>query len=531
MNNVSGSGERDLLDIPNLLLLLAVASWCLLMWPLCTAGPLVLDEHGSYWIIDSDLPGSSLNRSLEYAAIPPLSSWLQEVFLNVLGKSEFAFRLPSALCALGAIVVCYLVGAASGCRLAGGLAACIIAWHPEAMDEVRIARCYGLVLLLGAVLMLALIRWQRSPDSFVWAISWSLAGAALIWTHYTAGLVVAVSGFAAAAFCLRAGSNFRPISRLTIAVLLQMGLCLPLVSAVVRLSEWGPYMNFSKADASVLDVIGPFWWAGLPAGYALKVLITRFGKASTNTTEHDIGEENSGSTVRSMAPYFLTAACALIPLIILTGLSSGEISSLSNPRYRIASAPAGACFAALLLSSSWKTAFPCGVAFLLIAWLCSPADPWTLKRLDSPADLDWRQLNAHLAERVEQEEPIFVLSGLVEGYLVPVFEADPVFMEYVACRVSRFYVETHHPRIAIPFRWDIRGTSDAYRERLKSWQNSSGSVWVACATDTDLNRFSMAGVELILESSGYEPVEIKTWPNATLIQYRYSRSDTYDSSR
>jgi uncharacterized membrane protein len=151
--------------VGRVLLAIACLSSVGLMVPMLTAGPLVLDEHGSYWMIDSDLPGTTLERSLNYTAIPPLSGWLQEAFLAVLGKTENVFRLPSAVCHLLAVIVIYLAGTSLRDRGLGGIAAMLLAWHPEAVDEVRIARCYGLVLLMASLVMWCTVRWLKfSPQ-------------------------------------------------------------------------------------------------------------------------------------------------------------------------------------------------------------------------------------------------------------------------------------------------------------------------------------------------------------------------------
>ncbi len=494
------------------LLCIASISWCFLMSPLLTAGPLALDEHGSYWIIDSDLPGTSLQRSLDYAAIPPLSSWMQQAFLTVFGKSEFIFRLPSALCALAAMGVCYQAGKELRDDRTGGLAAILVVWHPEAMDEVRIARCYGLVLLLGAVVLWATIRWYRTPRSAGWAVFWSLSATALLWTHYTSALLVATSGLFVAAGCFwRRDLSIPVLTRLIAAALLLSVMCAPLVPAILRIQGWGPFLNYSGAGASIGDVIGPFWWAGLPAGVLLAWAISR---------------ERSTSEVESLC---LTAACALLPLLILAVLSSGDMSSLANPRYRVAYAPAGVCFTALLLTSSkfWRASIPGTLTILVVAWSFSPGLPWLLGRLGSATDQQWRELNAHLVDISKPHEPILVQSGLTEGHLVPAFAEDELFMEYVACRVSRFYVEAPHERLALPFVWGPQSEIiDFYRNRMGAWRADSGTFWIACATDTDLNRNSLAGIQQVAEDMGFEAIETRVWPDATLIHFMCERSGT-----
>tara|TARA_R110002095_G_scaffold215072_2_gene208416 strand:- start:2966 stop:4423 length:1458 start_codon:yes stop_codon:yes gene_type:complete len=478
------------------------------MWPLFSGGPLVLDEHGSYWIIDSGLPGTSLMRSLDYAAIPPLSSWLQQVFLTVLGKSELTFRLSSALCALAAIFVSYLAGKELGSPLTGGLAALMVAWHPEAMDEVRIARCYGLVLLLGAVVIWATVRWLHTPGSMKAALFWSLAGAALLWTHYTSALLVMISGLAVAVSCLvRRDLSRATLSRLVVAAVLVIVLCLPLVPTILRLNEWGPILNYSGSSTSIWNVIGLFWWVGLPMGLIAMCMIarTRFPKAI------------------SQSGLWVIGACSLLPLLILAGLASGEMSSLANPRYRVAYAPAGACFVALLLTDSryWKVSIGAAIFVLIAVWSLSPVGPWELGRLGSPVDQDWWELNSHIAKNSEAGEPILVQSGLTESYLVPLFAEDRVFMEYAACRVSRFYVEKKHTRYALPYVWNPQtGVIDFYRKLLHGWTSNPGAFWVASATDTDLNQQSLDGIQAIAQEAGFVAIERRTWPSATLIHFQ-----------
>lgn len=494
-----------------LLLGLATCSWLLLMVPLFQAGPLVLDEHGSYWILDSDLPGSMLRRSLDHAAIPPLSSWIQSGCLALLGKSEWAFRLPSALCGLAGIWICYLAGKGLGDARTGGIAALLLAWHPEAMDEVRIARCYGLVLLLGAAVFRASDRWLKKPESWICALAWSLCSAALLWTHYTSALLVMISGLAVAGSCIRNGDlNARTLTRLAMAAVFTVALCVPLFPAVQRLREWGPLLNYSGSGAGLGDMFGPWWWAALPIGTA----------ASSLT-----GGIRSRREWR-LGAWGLAVACGLVPLLLLAWLSSGEMSSLANPRYRVAYAPAGACLAAMLLTASRRPvgAYVGMAVLLIVPWWWSPLTPWQTGRLGAQADREWRELNQVLAEQAEPGEPIVVQSGLTEGFLVPILAEDPAFLEYVACRVSRFYVESPHPRLALPFLWDPRtGIDEFYRERLAEWRSVPGTFWVACATDTDLNRNSLNGIQDLADQAGYESIKTETWSNATLIRYQVRR--------
>src|SRR5690606_34895473 len=107
--------------------------------------------------------------------------WLEQVFLALFGHSELVFRLPSALCYLATVILTWSVAWQLADRAAGGLAALLLAWHPL-VDEVRIARCYGLLMLLSAVLLWCTVRWRRDPRAWRWPLIWGVTAAGLMWT-------------------------------------------------------------------------------------------------------------------------------------------------------------------------------------------------------------------------------------------------------------------------------------------------------------------------------------------------------------
>lgn len=493
------------------------------MLPICFAGPLALDEHGSYWIMDSDLPGSLLHRSLGYAAIPPLSSWIQAGSVFLFGKSEFVFRLPSAVCFLGTIAVVWQLGKQLHSAECGALCALLMAWHPEAMDEVRIARCYGLVLLLSSVLLLITLRWQRSLMSFRWAPAWSLSAVMLLWTHYTSALLIISCAGVLIAACLARRRKARPAAlRLLVGFVPVLIGSYPLFESVQRLSEWGPYLNFSPDSPSLSSKVGAFWWAGIPTGIAVCLLLNWFPEVTAAAPQKISPDHKSRRW-----DLLLLLACSVLPIVVLTVLASGPMSSLANPRYRTAYAPATVCLFALIttLISPFRISTIAAAAALCIAWILTPLLPWQTGRLGAPADDDWYLLNSHLAVNATAGDPILVQGGLAEAHLVPLYVNDPVFMEYVACRVSRFYVEKKHRRYALPSVW--RGNLNVTRHfqgLLNDWKNTSQEFWLACATDTDLNRESHLGLQQLAVETGFDIVELHVWPNAVLQRFS-SRPD------
>ena len=491
------------------LLWVGCISMGLLFLPVVWAGPLALDEHVSYWMIDSELPAGMWTRCLDYGAVPPLSSLLQCLSISLFAKSEFALRLPSLVAAGLAIPLVYRVGQRLHGSLCGGVAACLLAWHPEVLDEVRIGRCYGLVLCLSTGLLLVTLRWREKPASLSRAMTWALVGAALIWTHYTAGLLVLVTWGAVAWSVLRCGDRRSALLGIACATGLTGLLCGPLWPALARLQEWSPYLNMQAPESPFWQTISSFWWLALPLGGVVAAILGRFGRGSDSTPAASLPWMSSGG--------WLMLACSLLPLVVFAVCAVGDMSSLANPRYRVAYAPAGAVWAAWLLSrsGSWKASTIGLLVTVCAAWSLMPLRPWQLGRLRSPADRDWQAINRSLATQASEGEPILVQSGLVESSLVPAYTSDPLFLEYAACRVSRFSVETPHPRWGLPFFWN-EPTQQAYAEMLTT--RASPVIWIACATDTDLNRSSLEGIRSVASHNGYQVTREDTYPHAVLLK-------------
>jgi hypothetical protein len=155
------------------------------------------------------------------------------------------------------------------------------------------------------------------------------------------------------------------------------------------------------------------------------------------------------------------------------------------------------------------------ILVLGVTWSLTDARPWELRRLGAPADVEWHNA-AHLIQMLGVTgEPVFVQSGLVESYLVPALFNDPLFLEYVGCRMSRFYLSSRHPRIGLPYFYE---TPPELAPALR--QMMSSRFWVAAATDTDLNRASLAGVEQLARSAGFKLDLERRGTNMTLLRYR-----------
>lgn len=490
-----------------IVLLLALASCTMLMLPMFPAVPLALDEYGTYWIA-GDGPLSPWKRSLNYENIPPLAPLIHRGFFRIFGESELTFRLPSALCYIGSVWLIWRLGREILDARFGSLLALTLAWHPALLDEVRIARCYGLTLLLSIFVLWAMLKWLHQPEGRWQPWAWTLGSAALIWTHYLNSALVILTSMALAWALFR--DSFGGKVRLLIAWLCLAGTSVPLWAPLVRMSVWGQYFGF-QTETQLTETISPFWWAGFPAAFLTSRLIRPQARSKPNS-----------KLSRPRASIFF---CAIVPMLVVVLCCRGDFASLANPRYRTSIEAAGICLWVFLIArnhSMKHSLIAVGIG-LLTCWLASETYPWQLKRLHASQSIQWKELAQHVDAHGKPGQTIFVQSGLGEAALLRDFFADPVLQDYVACRLGRFYLKSEHRRIGLPFVWDLSpGMSKWYSDQLKSIASSDEpSFWLAAATDTDLNESSNLLFEKLVRLHQFVAAETVTLPQAKLILFRY----------
>ncbi len=493
-----------------LVLLVALISGACLMYPALRPLPLAMDEYGTYWIISDSNPLSLMERSLNYENIPPLSPLLRRWVFALLGESEFTFRLPSVVWYLLTIGAVYLLGRDLLGKWPGALAALICAWHQNVLGEVPIARCYGLGLFLATLSYWVTVRWIRSPSRIGWAIAWAGLSSALAWTHYL-NVAVTISQVVVLAWAFRR-TSIHAICLGFVALSAYVASMIPLLAPLFRMAQWGSSFGFQGADP-LWRILIPLWWLGLPVGALLGWLLSKKFRAPS------LSEIPTSSFV-------LLLLWGLLPPLLASIVCRDDFASLSNPRYRIGFAGPAACLIAGLLSHrrARLVALASVAVAIAAAWVPAPRAPWTMKRLGAPQSYEWKEMALEIEARGIAGEPIFVQSGLGESFLIPGFYLDPVFLDYAACRLGRFYCKTDHPRIGLPFLWDsFTDMREHYEQLVESYAaGDQKTIWLAGATDTDLNIRSVAGFDAILLKKGFRPVEQTKHRYSVLLRYEHS---------
>ncbi len=166
----------------------------LLRVPLLGAQSLWLDETLTGRLARGSL-SELLRRLGSEEANPPLYYLAMWAWTRVAGLSEWALRLPSALCGVAAVAVAYAIGETLGSRRIGYVLAALVAVDPLLVYYSGEARGYSAVALLVALSFLFFARAmaRRPGRSLAW---WALCSALAIGVHWFAGLVVALEALA-----------------------------------------------------------------------------------------------------------------------------------------------------------------------------------------------------------------------------------------------------------------------------------------------------------------------------------------------
>lgn len=457
-------------------------------------GALSLDEHVSYWTIDSVTPSTTHRRSLDVTALPPLSAWTHEASIAVFGRSEFALRLPSVAFAVAAVALIGIVGRTLSGRswLVGGTAAMLLACDPNVLDQTRVGRCYGLVLLLAVCLMWASVQWSRETARWSAASAWLVCAVALVWTHYLAGLFVAVSFAATVAIGHRnapEGTSDRTGPAIAGAIaLILVALAWPLVTPLFRLQILSETLNNRELTYSLVNLTGPILFVAMVGWFLVRA-----------ERRHTV----DGTADRPIK--LLLLCCSLVPVIIVWALTREGDGAIGSPRYRLPYLPPACLLLAIVANQLQRWL---GIVLVVAAIAANIALAPPQQRLlyadDTADDERWKSIALILQDQASDQDVVFVQGGLAEGHVLQFLYEDRLFSDYVACRLSRFYLRRPIERVGVPYFWDRVATLRPWYLQRLSQASEKGAVWVAAAIDTDLNRNSLNGLLAIIEEAGFD---------------------------
>lgn len=536
---------RKILNLHVALLAVALALGVALSWSEFVRDSLAIDEHVSFWIADRSSPSTLLDRSLNYSATPPLSFVLQRLSLDFVGATEWALRLPAAVCYLATIAAVWWGGVRWLSPLAGGIAALFVAVHPSVLHVAVAGRPYGLGMLCSVLAILATMRIAERPCKWHhWSI-WLVLNLALVQTHYLFAALIGAEWFVLA--WPSRGREYSQRTLLAWSAALAL-LCLTILPGLLRVWERRLALNWTTHRPEFSDLSGlllpvdvrefrdPVWWSVV--GAVILWLVATSGIRLGRWVASDDWPRIRRSLI-SLAAHFVLPAGGMW----LIGRYWFE--SLAADRYLVIYVPAGALVLGGLVSLIHGRVAPllACLAILLLGGLGGRIStvaaiperfargvvrPSYHKVVDRKS-IGWRGA-ATIADSSDVEL-IMVGSGLTEMWLVPAYLDDRVFHDYVSCRLGRMYCSSPAPRLSLPMRWTPESTAYFRRtlDRLargKPPNKSSGHLVVlVCATDTDLLAASAEEAQDILRAAGAVHVSRVQYEDVDVQFYEFPESD------
>ncbi|MEL7524209.1 MAG: glycosyltransferase family 39 protein [Pseudomonadota bacterium] len=143
---------------------------------------------------------------------PPLHNIILWLTIPVIGDSETALRLPSAVLGLAAVLLTYLTGKELAGRIPGLTAAALLALSPFHIWYSTEARMYALQAACGLAFLLATLKVLRTPSA-LWFTLLAVSGALFLYSHVYAILTCASVGIVCALFTARDLVTGHPLGR------------------------------------------------------------------------------------------------------------------------------------------------------------------------------------------------------------------------------------------------------------------------------------------------------------------------------
>lgn len=310
-----------------------------------------LDEATT--VVQVNLPFGAMLRDIATVDVhPPLHQIVLWGWVRVFGDGELAVRMPFVL--LGALVVplLFLAGRDLYSRRVGAVAALLGAVAPMAVWYSQESRMYALYLLFSVLAIWGQGRAMRDGRWAGWA--WfALGTAGLLWTHWFAGLQVATQQAVLLGHVVarrRAGHRVGPVLGRWAVTLVGIGLLVaPLVPLLTeQLAAYGQRgagldATPSQTGGAVSDATGTLSAYRFAVNLAWAVL--GYHADTTMTMLVALWPLGMLAAFAALgrgpwrAPTWLLGAVALVPLVVLYGMSTLK-ANLFEIRYVIGVLPA-----------------------------------------------------------------------------------------------------------------------------------------------------------------------------------------------
>jgi len=306
------------------------------VWFLAIRSPLWVDEAATYWQINAGFseiwPRQFLTfSSPEYGYILWLSS-------KLFGTSEFALRIPSILAMLVAGYLLYRAARELFSRDCAILATIIFCVDPIVVFAANDVRPYAFAVLSANAAILILFRLRRSSSNWLAAL-FGLSAACIILFHFL--FIVILPALGLCFFVLKMGDRKVAWRQFGAALATFALAILPVLPLTISLFH-NANSHVSEPAPTLLRLawtLAPEWLLPCLCGTGFAAFLV----SALAPQRRDLRRQYEST------PILLCAYLALIPVLILYGVSAVTSFHMNTPRYLLIAVPGiSLCWAVLV---------------------------------------------------------------------------------------------------------------------------------------------------------------------------------------
>lgn len=414
-NNTTGVSRTD---VP--LIALAGVAAVILVWVVQMPSSLWIDELGTFWVIDGDLP-STARRAWRFHGQTPLYYTMLWAVTQVLGASEIVLRLPSLLSMLAAALLLYRFTGRLFDRSAAIVALTVFVVYPNVGVHAGDARPYALALLATLIATMLLESWLRTQQSKR-AAWYGLAAAAIVYVHYVFASILAAHALFFAWILYRSQPAQRRrlwIGGVWAAAIFLLAIA-PTFPQVMDLLGRSDELVLTRV-ASLSSIVES--WAPPIAAVALIGVVALVA--------------GRGGRLRQLKadPLILLGLGFVTPPLVLFMLAQMSEIIVWAPRYWFAAVPFGAMLFGVLVTSGLRNARSVKITtltVLLVGILTGTSVQHSIE--------DWRSAMSAANSITDPDTTVLMFSSLIE-LKAPEFLIDPEKKSYVTSPLAYYPIE------------------------------------------------------------------------------------------
>jgi hypothetical protein len=307
------------------------------IWFIAIRAPLWLDETVSIYLTQGGFAGI-MSRQVWPDA--PTYSCLLWLWTKAVGMGEIALRISSILPMLGAVYLLYRAARELFDRDVALIAAIVFCLHPIIIFASIDIRPYAFAALAVNASILALVHLRHNRSNWLAAL-FGLSAACIV--QFQLLFAVILPALAVCFVVLKIGDRKTLWRQLGIALVVFALAFLPVIPRLQYMAHTSGTHVFSPAP-SLLELGSTLTLKGLAGIFVVAVLV------AAATRRIDRRSHREGGTI------LLCTSLALVPILLLYGLSVGTSIHVFVPRYRLVAVPGIAlCWA---LMASWIDSRP-----------------------------------------------------------------------------------------------------------------------------------------------------------------------------